>query len=260
MDRKIWQLVFIGLWMLAFQPICIYAQLATKNQIVSLQNIQINDTTATFEDERKYPLNKVKPFDEKEYKEITKGIDYTEKKPEPDEYKTDKIKPIEPPKVVGFMGLGQVALIIVLALVVIVLIYFIAKQIPKSNPNVKASDDWFAEALEQEGGPEMALQKKLQEAIDQREFALALRMLFLQILADLHLAEQIVWKKDKTNATYIVEFGARSNAVLFRRITYLYEFSWFGKVKLNQEQFDDYRKFFDEFRSYSSTLPKINKK
>ena len=42
--------------------------------------------------------------------------------------------------------------------------------------------------------------------------------------------------------------------------TYLYEFSWFGKVKLNQEQFDDYRKFFDEFRSYSSTLPKINKK
>jgi hypothetical protein len=84
-------------------------------------------------------------------------------------------------------------------------------------------------------------------------------MLFLQILADLHLAEQIVWKKDKTNATYIVEFGARSNAALFRRITYLYEFSWFGKVKLNQEQFDDYRKLFDEFRSYSSTLPKIKK-
>ena len=260
MVRKIWQMVFIGFWILVFQPLYIHAQLTAENQIVSLQNIQINDTTATFEDERKYPLNKVKPFDEKEYKEITKGIDYTEKKPEPDEYKTDKIKPIEPPKVVGFMGLGQVALIIVLALVVIVLIYFIAKQIPKSNPNVKASDDWFSEALEQEGGPEMALQKKLQEAIDQREFALALRMLFLQILADLHLAEQIVWKKDKTNATYIVEFGARSNAVLFRRITYLYEFSWFGKVKLNQEQFDDYRKFFDEFRSYSSTLPKINKR
>lgn len=259
MVRKIWQMVFIGLWMLVFQPFIIHAQLTAEKQIDSLQNNQINDNTATLNGERNYPLNKVKPFDEKEYKEITKGIDYTEKKPEPNEYKTDKIKPIEPPKLVGFMGLGQVALIVVLAIVVIVLIYFIAKQIPKSNPNVKASDDWFAEALEQEGGPEMALQKKLQEAIDQREFALALRMLFLQILADLHLAEQIVWKKDKTNATYIVEFGARSNAVLFRRITYLYEFSWFGKVKLNQEQFDDYRKFFDEFRSYSSTLPKINK-
>ena len=259
MVRKIWQMVFIGLWMLVFQPFIIHAQLTAEKQIDSLQNNQINDNTATLNGDRNYPLNKVKPFDEKEYKEITKGIDYTEKKPEPNEYKTDKIKPIEPPKLVGFMGLGQVALIVVLAIVVIVLIYFIAKQIPKSNPNVKASDDWFAEALEQEGGPEMALQKKLQEAIDQREFALALRMLFLQILADLHLAEQIVWKKDKTNATYIVEFGARSNAVLFRRITYLYEFSWFGKVKLNQEQFDDYRKFFDEFRSYSSTLPKINK-
>jgi hypothetical protein len=259
MVRKIWQLVFIGMWMLVFQPLVSYAQLSAQNQSFSFKINQINDDSAALNEERNYPLDKVKPFDEKEYKEITQGIDYTEKKPEIEEHKTSQEIPIEEPKVVGFMGLGQVALIVVLAIVVIVLIYFIARQIPKSNPNVKASDDWFAEALEQEGGPELALQKKLQDAIDKREFALALRMLFLQILADLHLAEQIVWKKDKTNAMYIVEFGARSNDVLFRRITYLYEFSWFGKAKLNQEQFNDYRKLFDEFRSYSSTLNKNQK-
>lgn len=259
MNNRFLKIVFIALCMMALRPLCINAQFSALKPIYFAQNSGINEDSSTSVDERYYPLDKVKTFDKKQYKEITKGLDYTEKKIEEEEFKTNELRPTEAPKVVGFMGVGQVVLIVVLAIILIILIALIVKQIPKSNPNAKASDDWFAEALEQEGGPEMALQKKLQEAIDQREFALALRMLFLQILADLHLAERIIWKKDKTNATYILEFGQQSNSNLFRRITYLYEFSWFGKAKLNHEQFDDYRKSFDEFRAFSSTLSKTKK-
>ncbi len=259
MNSKFLKIVFIVLCMLALRPLLINAQFSALQPIYFAQNSAVNEDLSTSVDERYYPLEKVKTFDKKQYKEITQGIDYTEKKIEKEEYKTDDLKPVESPKVVGFMGIGQVVLIVILAVILIILIGLIVKQIPKSNPNAKVSDDWFAEALEQEGGPEMALNKKLQEAIDQREFALALRMLFLQILADLHLAERIIWKKDKTNATYILEFGQQSNSNLFRRITYLYEISWFGKAKLNHEQFDDYRKSFDEFRAFSKTLSKTKK-
>ena len=210
--------------------------------------------------DRKFPLEQYRGFDEEQYQKTIKNIDYTETKEKPKERELSKKKlDSETPEKVEFMGVGQIVLIVVLGALVIILIFFIVRQIPKSNPNVKASDDWFAEALEQEGGPEQALQKKLQEAIDQREFALALRMLFLQILADLHLSETIAWKKDKTNATYLIELGKNHDDRQFRRVIYLYEFSWFGKVKLNLEQFNDYRKQFDEFRAFSSTLKKSTK-
>jgi hypothetical protein len=81
----------------------------------------------------------------------------------------------------------------------------------------------------------------------------------LQILADLHLSNTISWKKDKTNATYLIEFAKNQDDTQFRRVIYLYEFSWFGKVKLNKEQFNDYRKLFDEFRAFTSTLKKSTK-
>lgn len=210
--------------------------------------------------DRKFPLEQYRGFDEEQYQKTIKNIDYTETEEEPKEQEIKEKKfDYKTPEKVEFMGVGQIVLIVVLAALVVILIFLIVRQIPKSNPNVKASDDWFAEALEQEGGPEQALQKKLQEAIDQREFALALRMLFLQILADLHLSETIAWKKDKTNATYLLELGKNHDDRQFRRVIYLYEFSWFGKAKLNLEQFNDYRKQFDEFRAFTSTLKKSTK-
>lgn len=210
--------------------------------------------------DRKFPLEQYKGFDEDQYQKTIKNIDYSEKreKPEEKEIDTREIELKDPIKI-EFMGFGQIILIVILGLLVVILIFLLVRQIPRSNPSIKASEDWFAEALEQEGGPEQALQKKLQEAIDQREFALALRMLFLQILADLHLSNTISWKKDKTNATYLIEFAKNQDDTQFRRVIYLYEFSWFGKVKLNKEQFNDYRKLFDEFRAFTSTLKKSTK-
>jgi hypothetical protein len=212
--------------------------------------------------DRKFPLEQYRGFDEDQYQKTIKDVDYSERREKSKEQEREinpKDLEIHEPVKVEFMGVGQIVLIVVLGVLVVILIFLIVRQIPKSNPNVKASDDWFAEALEQEGGPEQALQKKLQQAIDQREFALALRMLFLQILADLHLSETIAWKKDKTNATYLIEFGGKHDETKFRRVIYLYEFSWFGKVKLDEEQFKDFRKQFDEFRAFTSTLKKSTK-
>lgn len=252
------------LCLLFLQVTCLSAQ---TDAVEEVYDETIEDYTATVPDRpapsnpanRKFPLEQYRGFDEDQYQKTIKNIDYSEKREKPEEEVDTKEIEIKEPVKIEFMGVGQIVLIVVLAALVVILILLIIRQIPKSNPSIKASDDWFAEALEQEGGPEQALQKKLQEAIDQREFALALRMLFLQILADLHLSETIAWKKDKTNATYLIEFGKNHDDTQFRRVIYLYEFSWFGKVKLNLEQFNDYRKLFDEFRAFTSTLKKSTK-
>ena len=245
----------------------LFAQTNAEDEVVEEYDEAYTDTepersTPSNPSDRKFPLEQYRGFDEDQYQKAIKDVDYSERRDKPKE-KNREINPkdyeIHEPVKVEFMGVGQIVLIAVLGILVVILIFLIVRQIPKSNPNVKASDDWFAEALEQEGGPEQALQKKLQQAIDQREFALALRMLFLQILADLHLSETIAWKKDKTNATYLIEFGGKHDETKFRRVIYLYEFSWFGKLKLDAEQFKDFRKQFDEFRAFTSTLKKSTK-
>lgn len=256
--------LYFLLCLLIFQATSLTAQTDALNDVL---DESIEDYTASAPErqapsnpaDRKFPLEQYRGFDEDQYQKTIKNIDYSEKREKPEEEVDTKEIEIKAPVKVEFMGVGQIILIVVLGVLVVILILLIIRQIPKSNPNVKASDDWFAEALEQEGGPEQALQKKLQDAIDKREFALALRMLFLQILADLHLSETIAWKKDKTNATYLIEFGKNHDDTHFRRVIYLYEFSWFGKVKLNLEQFNDYRKLFDEFRAFTSTLKKSTK-
>ena len=228
----------------------------------TIEDEQINASEADAPSDpstRQYPIEQYRDFDPERYQKAIEDVDYTEKKQAEEEQNRTKDFDFEAPKTVEFMGVGQIVLIVVLAVLLVVLLYLIVRQIPKSNPSAKATDDWFAEALEQDGGPELTLQKKLQEAIDQREYALALRMLFLQILADLHLSDTIAWKKDKTNATYIAEFGRKHNITQFRTVTYLYEFSWFGKAKLHPQQFSDYKQQFDEFRAFTSTLKKSEK-
>lgn len=249
---------FIVLCLLFFQAATVHGQEEAEIAVEDEQTIATEAEAPSNPFTRQYPLEQYRDFDPERYQKAIKEVDYTEKSAEKEPETTRKTD-VEAPKTVEFMGLGQIVLILVLAILLVVLLYLIVRQIPKSNPNAKATDDWFAEALEQEGGPELTLQKKLQEAIDQREYALALRMLFLQILADLHLSETIAWKKDKTNATYLAEFGRKHNNAQFRTVTYLYEFSWFGKAKLHPQQFSDYKQQFDEFRAFTSTLKKSEK-
>lgn len=175
----------------------------------------------------------IRDFNNEQYRKATEGLHYVEKpyKFEP----KDKTQTPDKAEDEGiYLGKGQIALVVILGIGLIALIILVIRNVPPPNPNAAGQDAWFSGILESEGGPADALQKALDEALEARNFNLALRLHYLQTIALLHQKGWIQWKKDKTDAAYVRELAAYREAGTFRKITLDYEYFWFGKNKLDE--------------------------
>lgn len=175
----------------------------------------------------------VRDFNDEQYRKATEGLHYVEK-PDKIEPKIETNTPEKPNDEGIYLGKGQIALVVILGIGLIALIILVIRNVPPPNPNIAGQDAWFSGILESEGGPTDALQKALDEALEARNFNLALRLHYLQTLALLHQKGWIHWKKDKTDAAYVRELATHRDAGTFRKITLDYEYFWFGKNKLDE--------------------------
>ena len=75
------------------------------------------------------------------------------------------------------------------------------------------------------------------QAISNNNYRLATRYLYLQLLQKLTEKEFIVWQKDKTNEDYINEIKKEKLRNEIEKLTYLYDFVWYGKFNIKQKDF-----------------------
>lgn len=193
----------------------------------------------------------IRDFNEEQYRKATEGLHYVEKSEKPKSNVEFKLP--EKAKDEGiYLGKGQIVLIVLLGIGLIALIILVIRNVPPPNPDAAGQDAWFSGILESEGGPADALQKAIDEALTARNFNLALRLRYLQTIALLHQKSWIHWKKDKTNAAYVRELAAHHDAGAFRKITLDYEYFWFGKQKLDEENYhslsEQSLQFMDEIK------------
>lgn len=87
-----------------------------------------------------------------------------------------------------------------------------------------------------------------QEAIDNRNFRLAVRLLYLQTLKHLTNAGHIDYKPDKTNGQYVYELANSPLRADFERLTRQFEFVWYGDVPVDDNQFATIRDAFGLFK------------
>jgi len=181
-------------------------------------------------------------FDAESYKKATDGLDYKEKTPDPPKYNFD------PPQIKSFLGIGQILLIVAIVLLLVAIVYFISRNIPVSNPSVSGDDDWISSVMEKENGPGDILQLKLEDALEEGNYALAVRILYLQVLVQLNQHKLIIWKKDKTNLDYVTEMRKTNYHIDFRNLTRVYEYSWFSDTPPNSDDFKRIKPLFDSFK------------
>ena len=190
-----------------------------------------------------------KAFDPLTYADATRGLDYTEnpKKKE----KPPKEKELKLPETgkTSFLGIGQVILIIVILVVLILLIILIIKTSGKTNPRIHDDPEWLQVDIEGEASPEQILQRKLEESLLAGNFAFAVRLLYLQTLADLHRVKLIRWKKDKTNADYVFELRQTTYHKRFRDLTRWFEKSWYSSTPPDEITYRKLEPLFNTFRS-----------
>lgn len=90
-------------------------------------------------------------------------------------------------------------------------------------------------------------ESELQQAVAQRNYRAAIRLLYLQCLKSLADRELIDWQPAKTNADYLRELQGGPHAPGFKALTYQYEYSWYGDFPVGHGHFDAVREVFEQF-------------
>ncbi|MCO4292893.1 DUF4129 domain-containing protein [Solitalea sp. MAHUQ-68] len=93
----------------------------------------------------------------------------------------------------------------------------------------------------------MDFEQLITEALEQKNFRLAVRLYYLKVLRELDERELISWKPEKTNRNYINELSAKDLKADFQQITLCFEYVWYGEFKVAEQEFATIRGAFAAF-------------
>ncbi|HBX53234.1 MAG: hypothetical protein A2309_06360 [Bacteroidetes bacterium RIFOXYB2_FULL_35_7] len=97
---------------------------------------------------------------------------------------------------------------------------------------------------------EINIEEQIENAISVRNYRLAVRFLYLQLLKKLHTENLIEWAANKTNYDYYFEIRNTKYSDLFFKLSRIYEYVWYGKFEADESLFmqtkDSFHKFYTE--------------
>lgn len=94
---------------------------------------------------------------------------------------------------------------------------------------------------------EISFEEEIEKAIANRNFRLAVRLLYLNCLKKMSDAGAIQWKADKTNLAYLHEIKNPEQQQKFGLLTRQFEYVWYGGFKVGQEHFQQIKTSFQQF-------------
>jgi hypothetical protein len=139
-------------------------------------------------------------------------------------------------------------LLFVIAL--LILLYFIFRVSGMSNEGLFGKDNREGDtgySVSDENIHEINFEEAIRESVSQRNFRLAVRLLYLQSLKNLTDQGLIKWQINKTNIIYAQELDDRPFRHLFRALTSQFENNWYGKVPIDEKEFESVRAQFMDF-------------
>lgn len=100
---------------------------------------------------------------------------------------------------------------------------------------------------------ESDLDRLLREALERKDYRLAIRIYYLAIIKELSLKELIRWKRDKTNREYLNEVIAAKPELHggFRETTIAFERAWYGDIEVGEQ---DYNSLSPRFRQFMEAI------
>ncbi|MEO6612900.1 MAG: hypothetical protein ABIT05_10470 [Chitinophagaceae bacterium] len=92
-------------------------------------------------------------------------------------------------------------------------------------------------------------QREIDKAAAAGNYRLAVRLMFLRLLKNMAEKNIIRYQQDKTNFDYLMQLHGTSYYPHFFRITRNYEYSWYGKFDISEENYGLIRKDVDHFET-----------
>lgn len=198
----------------------------------------------------------VRPVDETKWADATRSLDYSD-----DRYKERQRKPRNLPTNsapsgrdwtlnTGLWGNVLQTIAIILAVLAIAFGIYKMMQQPRNKAIARDGVEITFDNLE-DYLHETDLDRFLKQALADQNYALAIRVYYLQIIKDLSAKNAIHWSREKTNRDYLREMRQHPKASAFRDATQTFERVWYGNVNLTA---DTYRQIEPRFRQLLSNL------
>lgn len=191
-----------------------------------------------YEEENPYLTEKIerKSFDEATWRKTIKGLDYKVKvkKSTPKKYNstTPKVKPFDFSKLAWVFRF----FILVLAAGILIFLLFALLNRPRNRKITLPEAAIRIEAIEDnlENTELMAL---IQNAMNQNNFQMAIRLYFLETLKQLSIRHLIRFKKNKTNREYLFELRKSPHYAAFQELSLIFDRIRYSGHELSAEAF-----------------------
>lgn len=97
------------------------------------------------------------------------------------------------------------------------------------------------------------LDDKIQKAVDEKDYRMAVRFMYLKTLQLLNNRQWIQFHAEATNYEYVNQMSGHKLANEFRFLTRVYDYMWYGEFNLTREQFqivyNNFRHFYNAVNS-----------
>ena len=81
---------------------------------------------------------------------------------------------------------------------------------------------------------EVNFETLIEDALKEKNYRLATRYLYLKSLKLLTNKDIIEWHYDKTNSEYLNEIKNENTKSVFKRISYIYDYVWYGEFPIDE--------------------------
>jgi len=139
------------------------------------------------------------------------------------------------------MGIGMLYLLIRM------LIKVPAGQVFKSNDTALEGFNLMEESIE-----EVDFEKLIKQASEEGNYRLATRYLYLKSLKNLAKKNIIKWDYDKTNSDYLLEIKKEETKSLFKTVSRIYDYVWYGEFPVDKESFERNQKHFTQLEAIAN--------
>ncbi len=179
--------------------------------------------------------------------EARDGIDYSDDVIKEKEKKEKEKSELDSPLDFNFSDVVGVLLILLLLGVVAAILYFVIGKENLIRPKSRKIKDLDLKAVEyiEEDLENQDVAYYLNQAIDENQYRIAIRLHYLLIIKKLSENKFIKWKKDKTNRDYILETSSHPFSEKFRSSTRIFEKVWYGERNIGESDFKQIYKQFD---------------
>lgn len=141
--------------------------------------------------------------------------------------------------------------IILIAGIIFFAIWFLAAGNISLFRRKPVGTDNNEEIIEEENIFSLDYAARIQSALSEKNYRLAIRLLYLSLLKDMADNNIINYKQGKTNREYLSEINNTPFYKSFHSLTRTFEYIWYGKFNLSESEFGQIE---NNFRNFKNTL------